>query len=500
MTEHTTTPATPGTRSSTAAPLPALLLALWTILAAHRPAVGQARLFDRLRALVLGQVGALWRRTITQLLLAVGLTDADPSAFYRLLRPDRLDYDTLTDCLVTQTLAEVPASAPYVVVTDGVQVPRASRSMPGSAWLKNPRGPAWKPGSHRAQFFGHLALLVGHAHGYTRALTLRLDPAFPQKAVPGAAAPQSEAQVALSQVVRLRTQLDSAGRQEQLLLAVGDTHFDTVDLWGHLPDRTVLVARTACNRVLKELPPPGCHRNRRYGERAPRPDAGLREQAGWERTTLLVRGRRVKLRYQVRGPYLRERVSGRPLFLLVVGGMSKARGGHRRRREPSFWLVNAVRDASGAWVLPLPARELLTWAWQRWEIEVTHRGMKTDWGVGQAQCWGKETTVAAVRLQGWSVAVCLLAGIRAWGFAGHPRTAQGVWWHGGQRWSYRELRQGVQRALAQVGLWGQQAAPRGTWVELEAQFSRLDAAIASTGVEIGGRGVGQAGRPPGQAA
>jgi hypothetical protein len=36
--------------------LPPLLVALWRLLAAHRPAVRQARCFDRLRALVVGQV------------------------------------------------------------------------------------------------------------------------------------------------------------------------------------------------------------------------------------------------------------------------------------------------------------------------------------------------------------------------------------------------------------------------------------------------------------
>jgi hypothetical protein len=503
MFQRTTPAAAPAATPSTAAsstPLPPLLVALWTILAAHRPAVGQARLFDRLRAVVLGQAGALGRRTITQLLLALGLTDTDPSAFYRLLRPSRLAYDTLTACFFRQTLLEVPERELYVVVTDGVQVPRASRRMPGTAWLKNPRGPAWKPGSHRAQFFGHLAVLLGHSHGYVRALTLRLDPAFPKKAVPGAAAPQSEAQVALTQVQGLRADLDGAGRQRQQLLVVGDSHFDTVDLWNGLPERTLLLVRTACNRVLKDLPPPGCHRNRRYGARVPRPDADLADRRTWERTTLTVRGRRVKLRYRVRGPYLREGASGRPLFLLVVGGMSKVRGNHRRRREPSFWLVNAVQDASGAWVLPLPARELLSWAWQRWEIEVTHRGMKTDWGVGEAQCWGAATTVAAVRLQAWSVAVGVLAGIRVWGFDRHPRTAQGVWWHGGQRWSYRELRQGFSKALAQVGLTGQQAAPRGTWAEVVALFQCLDAASATTEVENGAPRATGVARSPAQAA
>ena len=61
--------------------LPPLLVELWRLLAAHRPAVRQARCFDRLRALVVGQLCSAARRTITQVLLTLGLIDADWSAF-----------------------------------------------------------------------------------------------------------------------------------------------------------------------------------------------------------------------------------------------------------------------------------------------------------------------------------------------------------------------------------------------------------------------------------
>ncbi|HSK83314.1 MAG TPA: hypothetical protein VK902_07890 [Rubrobacter sp.] len=42
----------------------------------------------------------------------------------------------------------------------------------------------------------------------------------------------------------------------------------------------------------------------------------------------------------------------------------------------------------GEWVLPYPAHELLTWAWQRWEVEVCHREMKSGFGLGEAQWLG----------------------------------------------------------------------------------------------------------------
>jgi hypothetical protein len=58
----------------------------------------------------------------------------------------------------------------------------------------------------------------------------------------------------------------------------------------------VVLARTAIYRVLYELPPAGARRNRRYGARAPRPDAWLGHRRGWQQTTVRTRGRDVPLR------------------------------------------------------------------------------------------------------------------------------------------------------------------------------------------------------------
>jgi len=91
---------------------------------------------------------------------------------------------------------------------------------------------------------------------------------------------------------------------------------------------------------------------------------------GWRRTTITVRGWDIPLTYRVEGPFVRERAADRPLFLLVVRGLAQAQRHRRRRREPAFYLVNAALREDGTWALPLPAEELLAWAWQRWEVEV----------------------------------------------------------------------------------------------------------------------------------
>ena len=174
--------------------------------------------------------------------------------------------------------------------------------MPGTAWLTNPRTPPFKRGIHRAQRYLHLAAQRPRWQGYSRALPLRFVPAFPPKAVPGAADPQTEWAAGRAQLQWLRGALDAAGRTDQPVLALGDGGFDVVALWRDLPERTTLLARTACNRALYALSPAGAHRNRRYGARARTPQAWLAERAGWPQTTIVVRGRNLALRYRVEGP------------------------------------------------------------------------------------------------------------------------------------------------------------------------------------------------------
>jgi hypothetical protein len=93
--------------------------------------------------------------------------------------------------------------------------------------------------------------------------------------------------------------------------------------------------------------------------------------------------------------------------------------------------------------------ELLAWAWQRWEVEVCHREMKSGCGVGQAEGWTAAATIRAVQLQAWANAVCVLAGYRAWGYCRHPRLIRCRWWGGAPCWGFATVWRAVQHAFAQ---------------------------------------------------
>lgn len=389
------------------------------------------------------------RKTMTQRLVSLGVTEQDWSAWYRLLSVPRVDQEKLSQVLTQQTLRHVPESEPYVAVIDGVQIPRSSRRMPGTAWRRCPRTPVFGMGIDRAQRFVNLAWLTPPEEGYSRAIPLRLWPAFPATAVAWSEPPCKEWEAGLRALGWLRKQLDEAGRVEQWLMAVGDGAYDVKGIWRQVPERTTLCVRGAKNRALYQLPEAqrGRGRRRKYGVRARRPDEWLKEKQGWQVRWFQIRGRPVRLRYRVEGPFLARGAAEHPVMLLVVGGLRVSRAGHKPYwKEPTFWLISA-RERGGQWELPLPVEEILWWLWQRWEVEVSHREMKSGFGVGQMQCWSEQGAVLSVTWAAWVWAVLLLAGYRAWGLVNGTVRPPGRWWRGSRRWSFDSLWRGYRQEL-----------------------------------------------------
>jgi hypothetical protein len=479
--------------ATTASPVRPLLPELFTLLAAQRSACRQARTAARGSALAVGWLAAFGRHTITQLLLTLGHGEADWTAWHRLFSRQRIDAETLSRCLLEQTLAQSTPTDPYLLVVDGVQVPRHSRTMPGTSWLRHLGTPVFRPGIHRAQRFLDLAWLpLPSPDGYSRAVPLCLDPAFPAKAIPAPGhPPRTEGAAALARLTWARQALDQADRHRQRILGLGDGNFSSAGLWAGLPERVDLLARCAKNRALFALPPPPAAdapprrgRPRAYGDRQPRPDAWLAERAGWRHTTLRVRGRDIPLQYRQEGPCLVRGAPQRPLFLLVVKGSSPGHG--RKARKATFWLVSAVPDEraghAGQWMLPAPGEDLLAWAWQRWEVEVAHRELKTTFGLGEPQGWSPGAAVLTVQWAAWLYGVVVLAGLRAWGQGPAPIRSPGRWWAGAGRWSLARLWQGLRQEL-----WGDAdfravcCEPNPTWEKMEAWLAlRTNAVLAAS--------------------
>ncbi|MDQ2651402.1 MAG: transposase [Chloroflexota bacterium] len=413
----------------------------------------QRRTRERLLTLCLGYVQTLGRHTLTGVLRSLGRDGLDWSAAYRLFSQGRIDLEAARRRLLASVLSTLSTDDPLVVVLDGTQLARTSPRFPGVGWLRSPRTPVWRPGIHRAQrWVGLSALLPRSADGASRAVPLHFVPAPSPTARPWPEhPPQKEWEAGLAALGWLRTHLDGLGQTTRRVLAVADGSYSVAPLLRALPQGVSLLARTTRTRALYALPAapqPGQRgRRRRYGERGPTPEQTLHARAGWRMVPTPVRGRTLHLRVHVSGPWLVKPAPEQPVFLLVVQGIGRVKQGRRGRREPAFLLVSAVRAPDGTWSLPLPVTELLAWAWQRWEVEVMHRELKSGFGLGQQQAWSPVAASLVIPWVVWLYATLMLAGYLAWGWDRAVRQAK---WQRRRRWTARDVAQAVQQELWQL--------------------------------------------------
>jgi hypothetical protein len=235
--------------------VPALLAELWRLLRRARQAFCQERVFRRAVALLFGELFALGRHTVTQLLRTLGATDQDWSAWYRLFSRPRFVEAVLASQLLVETLRHVAEPNPYVTTVDGVRIPRSGKLVAGSSWWPGQNTAPFDPGLARGQRFVEATWLTPEEGSYCRAVPLRWWPAPTEKAVACAAPPCKEWEAGLAAWHWVRQELDAHGRADQVLVGVADGNYDTQGIWRELPERTVLVVRCARNRALYALPP-----------------------------------------------------------------------------------------------------------------------------------------------------------------------------------------------------------------------------------------------------
>ena len=437
-----------------------LLKHLEKLLEAHRSIFKQERIFERIKALVYGEIMAFGRHTLSQIILTLGLVSEDWTAWYRLFSRGRFQEEPANRVLLKECLKEIKVGDLLVLGGDGTQTPRTSKKIEGTGWLRNFRTPPFKVGIHLAQRWFHGACFLPEEAGYSRALPLRFIPAFTEKAWRQVSAPLKEWEAALIFLNWVLGLLKHWERSDQKLLFLGDGSYETVAFWKDLPTGVTALLRSAKNRALFHMPAPGSHGARKYGEKAPSPQDFWQQRKGWQRTKIQLRGRERDLRYRVEGPFLRQNAPQRPLMLLIIGGETYEKHGRKRQRESMPYLVNALKNASDEWVLPLPLDVLLFWAWQRWELEVCHRELKSNFGLGQKQAWHPQAALSSVQFSAWLYSLCLLAGYRTWGLCQGP-SVPSPWWTGAGRWSFNTLWRTYRAAL-----WGEYSF-QGTWAAIQ---------------------------------
>lgn len=376
--------------------------------------------FRRFQRQIFATLLACSRHTMTQLIVAMGREQRDWSQEYRLQTEVIWDPEGCFDVILKQASQLIPDELPFIpIAIDDFGIRKTGRKIAYTGWQRDPSGPPFGEVSLRWGLrYLHAALLIPQSNQSARGVPIRLWQA-PALQKPGKKAPEEQWEeywqikpltklsiVAAAMVRGLRDTLDEQGCKERNLLIVGDGGFCNRVMFEQLPNRTNLLVRCRKDARL-------CHcsdsRGRFYSTKKFTP-RDVHKPINWRTGSFNWGGGNRAIQYACDPEvYWQHGSQKRPLRLITLCGLVRrgtAKRGAKRYREPMYLLTTD---------LSTPVELLIQTYLHRWEIEVNHRDLKTNLGLGEAQVRHERS----VWRQSQTVTLCysltLLAGLLEFG-------------------------------------------------------------------------------------
>lgn len=175
---------------------------------------------------------------------------------------------------------------------------------------------------------------------------------------------------------QMRSKIDGCGLTDKLIAWALDGSFCNKTIFQAQLDRAIVLART---RKDAKLCWPAAGRSR-YGKEKFTPHQVLTDESmQWQDETIFYGGKWRKINYKQLNNVLWQRGAGtKNLRLLVIRPTAyrKTKKGRLLYRQPAFLLTTDTHS---------PINELLQIYFDRWQLEVAHKELKSDFGLGQAQ-------------------------------------------------------------------------------------------------------------------
>jgi hypothetical protein len=373
-------------------PQPLLLHAFLTLTEGWRSVFTQRRLLRRAQHQALGALLVLGRATLSRILWTNGREQCSWSADYFLHSRAKWDPQALFAPLLKEGLRY--CSGPLVgVAVDDTRIRKTGRTIVQAAFHRDPLSPPFHTNLILALRFLQASLLLPLHRSFevaARAIPIRFEEVSTVKKPGKRADPAARAQYKedrkrfnlsqrfVSSMAALRAALDYAGALLKLLLIVADGTFCNRTVLRGLPERTELIARLRKDACLC-LPAVGEGR-RIYSAHKFTPEQVRQDQGiPWHTTQIFYGGKRRPIRYKEVSNVLWQRGARTRRLRLFVIAPTPYRKRHTGRwyyRQPAYLLCTELQQ---------PAKPLLQFYFDRWQIEVNHREEKDTLGVGQAQ-------------------------------------------------------------------------------------------------------------------
>lgn len=377
------------------------------------------------------------RRTISGLITVFGQQFEDWTADYSLYSKSRVDADVIFKEVRQQVEQLGSPERPLCVALDDTILRKVGRQIPGTAYRKDPLGPAFNLNLVWAQRRLQLSAAVADSQGEVRMIPVCFeDASTPRKPRKGASEEHHEHYkeqmkqrnlnaLAIKSLERLQQERreENDGIAPALHLVV-DGSYTNRKMLRKLPENTTLIGRIRKDAKLSAKPeeqqPKG--RKRFYGDDLPTPEQVRQDpEIPWIKVDARAGGKTRQFEVKTLGP-IRWRAAGQMDLRLVVirpVGYRLRKGARRLYTRPAY-LICTDPDLS--------LEEILQEYVWRWDIEVNHRDEKTILGVGQAQVRNENSVQNIPATAVAAFAMLHLAAIKAYGQGGKPAAIPEAKW------------------------------------------------------------------------
>lgn len=392
----------------------------------NRPAFKEERTWRRAGTLALSALACLGKHTVTGVLCASGQQFHDWTAAYRLFAHDRINLEKMREPILEVTQGMLPEDMPFFAAIDDTLLGKSGRKVPGTAWRRDPLGPAFSTNFIWSQRFVQVAGLVPESGLTCRARAIPIEfchaptPKRPGKnATPEQVTEYRQLQTAMrvslvgsQRLHALRSRLDATGAgSKRLLVTAVDGSYTNNTVYRNIPERTAVIGRIRKDAKLFECPgqsgTAGKGRPRVYGKALPTPEQIRQDETiPWQQVQVYAAGELHNADVKVIGPLRWKAAGNRDLQLVVIRPMHYRPSQHAKLlyRDPAYLICSD----SGLDINTL----LQAYVW-RWEIESSFRDQKTLIGLGEAQVRNGNSVAAVPAFISAVYAYLHLAAIRA---------------------------------------------------------------------------------------
>jgi hypothetical protein len=398
-----------------------MLLKTWlSMVARWRSAFAQDRSFHRFLAVLLGLMVTQGRSTITAA-LSVFSCIYRWSSDYRVFSRSNWDQQALFRGIIQEASPYLAAESKIVVSLDDTGIPKSSRKITQVTLLRDPMGPKYRPNFIHGIRCLHAILHIPPqmqglgATGVSIGFELAPPPKKPRKNAPEdewssyRIAKKTECLTARGAHLlhNLRIDCNQAGLTQRMLCVV-DGGYTNNTFITRLPENVDAIGRVRKDiRICK--PAKGTGR-RVYGEDLPTPELLLRDGCLMKNTCQCFYGQRLRdVQFKDMNDILwQSGAKRRRVRLLIVIPTPYRPPGCRRLKydQPAYLITTDLLS---------PAQELIQAYLDRWEIEIIHRDLKTNLGLGQAQVWSEKSVPRVHPALVAAFAMLRLASMKAFG-------------------------------------------------------------------------------------